>query len=189
MSTSALALFQRPPDKDNVVSPVNGAQTALSRAARVATKSDMIGLFALAISAVFAGAALYVSFVEQPARLKLDDRALLAEWGPSYARGKIMQASLALIACACGAVAWWQSRHLMWLIGAILILAPWPWTFLLMMGTNHRLGATKPEDANAETRALIMKWGRLHCGRTFFGVAATIVFLLACMGYQKAFGF
>lgn len=143
----------------------------------------MIGLFALTVSAVFAGAALYVSFVEQPARLKLEDRALLAEWGPSYTRGKYMQASLALVACACGAVAWWQSQHLMWLIGAILILAPWPWTFLVIMPTNHRLEATRPADANAETRRLILKWGHLHCGRTALGVAATIVFLLACMGY------
>lgn len=52
----------------------------------------LTGLAALAITAFFTGAAAHVLFVEQPARLALDDRALLAEWQPSYKRGALMQA-------------------------------------------------------------------------------------------------
>jgi len=74
---------------------------------------------ALVVAAVFSGAAIYVNVVEQPARFGLDDRALLAEWKPSYKRGAAMQAPLALAGFALGLVAWWQTRDFLFLAGGI----------------------------------------------------------------------
>ena len=134
---------------------------------------------ALVTAAAFAGAAIYVSVAEQPARLVLDDRALLAEWKPSYARGKAMQASLALVATALGVWAGYLTGDWVWYFGAALALAPWPWTLIVIMPVNKVLEATPTDAANAQTRALIEKWGTLHAGRTALGCAATLVYLWA----------
>ena len=134
---------------------------------------------ALVAAALFAGAAIYVNVAEQPARLMLDNRALLAEWKPSYQRGKAMQASLALVATALGVWAGYLTGDWVWYLGAALALANWPWTLIVIMPVNKVLEATPSDAANAQTRALIEKWGTLHAGRSALGCAATLVYLWA----------
>ena len=141
----------------------------------------VIGHLALIVAAVFAGAALYINVAEQPARLVLDDRALLTQWKPSYKRGFAMQAPLAAFGCILGLIAWWQTGALAFLLGAVLIVANWPWTLIGIMPTNNRLMAMDTADANPQTTALIARWGALHAVRTALGFAATIAFLWGCV--------
>jgi Domain of unknown function (DUF1772) len=141
--------------------------------------SMLAGQFALVTAAAFAGAAIYVNVAEQPARLGLDDRALLAEWKPSYARGFAMQASLALASALAGVIAFWVTRDWLWMLGALLIFANWPYTLLVILPINKRIEATAPDQANAETRALIRRWGALHAGRSLLGVAATLAYAVS----------
>ena len=137
------------------------------------------GYLALTIAALFTGAAIYVSAAEQPARLGLNDRSLLTEWKPSYKRGAAMQASLALLAFLLGMIAWWQTSKAAFLIGALFMLAPWPWTLLVIKPTNDTLLATEPNAAGPQTRALIVKWGMLHLMRTALGALGVLSFLYA----------
>ncbi len=139
----------------------------------------LAGHLALIIAALFTGAAFYVSFAEQPARLGLDDRALLAQWKTAYKRGFAMQAPLAIAGFVLGAVAWWQTGRLAFLAGAILLLANWPWTLFGIMPANKVLMSTPPENAGPQSRALIVKWNRLHSVRTALGFLAIVALLIA----------
>jgi hypothetical protein len=139
----------------------------------------LMGYLALTIAALFTGAAFYVNFAEQPARLELKDRPLLLQWKAAYRRGFAMQATLAAIGFVLGAAAWWQTGRASFLAGALLMLASWPWTLIAMMPTNKALMATDPDKAWAGTRAAIVKWNGLHLVRTAFGALAVICFLFA----------
>jgi hypothetical protein len=139
----------------------------------------LAGQLALVAAALFTGAAFYVNYAEQPARLGLDDRSLLTEWKPAYKRGYIMQASLAVIGFLLGLLAWLATGRVTFAIGALLIIANWPWTLLGMLPTNKALMATDVANAGAETRALLLQWNRLHAVRTVLGGLAVEAFLIA----------
>jgi hypothetical protein len=152
---------------------VNHANRNLSKL----SKTLLAGHLALIVSALFTGAAVYINVAEQPARLSLDDRALLTEWKPSYKKGLSMQAPLAIIGFVLGLIAWWQSGTWLWGVGAVLLLANWPYTLFGIMPTNNRLMAIDPSDSGPSSRAMIERWGRLHAGRSALGALAGLAFL------------
>ena len=139
----------------------------------------LAGQLALLVAAAFAGAAIYINVAEHPARLGLDDRALLAQWKPSYARGYAMQSLLAIVAAVLAAIAFLQTHDWRWLLGGGVILANWPYTLLGIMPTNHRLKAIAPDAAGSESRALLLRWGRLHAVRSCLGLVASAIFVWA----------
>jgi hypothetical protein len=139
----------------------------------------LAGPVALALAAAFAGAAYYVNEAEQPARMALNDGSLLTQWKRSYARAVNMQAGLAALSGIFGLVVWWDTDDWRWLLAAILILANWPYTLFVVKPINDQLNAIADKDAGAASRALIVKWGRLHGIRTALGILATGVYVWA----------
>src|ERR1700730_9714380 len=119
------------------------------------------GQLALTTAAVFTGAAIYINVAEQPARLQLDDRSILAEWKPAYKRGYMMQASLAVAGGLFGVVAYFNAPDWVWRIGAVVLVANWPYTCDGIRPTNGRLMDTPPEAVSADTRRLLERWGAL----------------------------
>ncbi|MBA2351238.1 MAG: DUF1772 domain-containing protein [Burkholderiales bacterium] len=134
--------------------------------------------------ALFAGAALYVNLVEHPARVSCGVTVALAQWAPSYQRATRMQAPLAVIGLICALIAWFEGAGYWWLIGAILLGAVVPFTFLVIMPTNQRLLA--PDLDSAEARRLLQKWNALHGVRTALSLVALVIFLGACSHINHA---
>jgi Domain of unknown function (DUF1772) len=141
------------------------------------TESFMAEELALATAAAFTGAAIYINVAEQPARLALDDDAMLAQWKPSYSRGFSMQASLALASALFGLLAFWLTRDWRMLVAAFVIFANWPYTLIVILPVNKRLEAMGAGDA--ESRSLMQTWGNLHAVRSLLGFAAVSIYLWA----------
>jgi len=144
---------------------------------------NAFGLLALTIAAAFTGAAIYINVAEQPARLLLDDAALLREWKPSYKRGFAMQASLAVLGFVFGLLAWHETGENRFLYGALILVANWPWTLLAIMPTNNKLMAMEPSDNDPQIRALVQRWGWLHAVRSGLGFLATVLLFVSLIGH------
>jgi hypothetical protein len=76
-----------------------------------------------------------------------------------------MQASLAITGFLLGLLAWWQTENWQWLVGALVLVANWPYTLIGIMPTNRKLMTADPLTAGPESRGLILKWGRTRLPR------------------------
>jgi len=141
----------------------------------------MLGLcqfVAILCCSLFAGAAIYISLVEHPARMGCDTKTAVTVWAPSYKRATFMQAPLAVLSFLSGLTVWLFGGGLLWLIAAVLIGSVVPFTFIAVMPTNHQLLAPR-DPSSAETRSLLERWGRLHAVRSTLSFFATVVYLFA----------
>ncbi|MBV9287935.1 MAG: DUF1772 domain-containing protein [Hyphomicrobiales bacterium] len=136
------------------------------------------GSIALAFAAAFSGAAVYVNWVEQPARLALEDEALLSEWAPSDSRGVALLAAFALAAALAGFIAWFESEDIRWVFGALMAIATWPYAFFVMAPLNNQILSLRGQDV-AAAKALIRQWGLIESGFAAIGVVAVAFFLWA----------
>jgi uncharacterized membrane protein len=130
---------------------------------------------------IFAGAAVYINLVEHPARMGCDTKTAATVWAPSYKRATAMQAPLAVLSFVAGVAAWLLGGGFMWLAGAVLIALVVPFTFIVIMPTNHQLLAPGRDLASAETRALLQKWGKLHTVRSALSLAASVIYVVALL--------
>jgi Domain of unknown function (DUF1772) len=121
---------------------------------------------------LFAGAAVYITFVEHPARLECGTELAATQFGPSYRRAALLQASLATVGFLAALVAAIQGRGWPVLIGGGLLGAVVPFTLLIVLPTNQRLLDPALDRSSAETARLLTRWGRLHAVRSLLGVLA-----------------
>ena len=135
-------------------------------------------IIATLVSGIFAGAAVYVNLVEQPARLSCGVELAVRQWRPSYKRGTMMQAPLAVVGSFAALTSWWFDRGLSWLIGGLLLLLIIPFTFIAILPTNKRLESRELDFRSEEAGYLLRRWGRLHAVRSILSGVAFVIFLL-----------
>ena len=128
-------------------------------------------------SGTFFGAALYVSLVEQPARVSCGVRLAVTEWRPSYKRGTWMQAPLALIGSVSGLTAWWFQGSAAWLAGGLFLSLVIAFTLIVILPTNKQLESQALDIHSEEAMLLLKRWGWLHAIRTILGGVAFLLFL------------
>lgn len=139
--------------------------------------SEMVQFLAVFCCSLFAGAALYVSLVEHPARLECGTEVAATEFPPSYRRAAVMQASLAILSFLFSITAWLTSANVSWLVGGMVLVSVVPYTLVVIMPTNKELLDPSLDKRSDKTTELLSRWGRLHRVRTILSVLALMIFL------------
>jgi hypothetical protein len=139
---------------------------------------ELLELIAVLTATLFAGAAIYITVAEHPARLSCATEIAATQWAPSYKRATMMQAPLAIVAMAAG-LSRGASGGGLWFAGAALIGAVVPFTLLVIAPTNRRLLDPARDRRSPETRALLETWGRLHAVRTALSLVSSVLFIWA----------
>jgi Domain of unknown function (DUF1772) len=130
-------------------------------------------LIATLCAGLFAGAAIYITLVEHPARLECGTVLAATEFGPSYRRATVLQASLAALGFLAAVVAWMQGRGAAVLLGGVLLGLVIPFTLIVILPTNQRLLDPGLDRTSTHAAALLRRWGRLHAVRS---VASAVAF-------------
>ena len=123
-------------------------------------------LIATFCAGLFAGAALYITFVEHPARLECGTALAVTEFVPSYRRATIMQASLAAAGFVAAQVSWLQGAGGLVMTAGVLLGLVIPFTLLVILPTNERLLNPGLDRGSSEAANLLRRWGWLHAVRS-----------------------
>ena len=137
----------------------------------------LLAMVAALATGLFAGAAVYISLVEHPARVACGPAVAIRQFRPSYRRAAVMQVALAIVGTVAALARFAGGGHGGWLVGALLLVSVIPFTLVVIMPTNKRLLDESPSLQSADVPALLERWGRLHAVRSAASLAAFIIFL------------
>ena len=140
-------------------------------------------ILAFIFTGLFAGAALYVSLVEHPARMSLTLGAALAEFRPSYRRAAQMQVILSLVGAAAAVGAYFLGQGISTLVAGIVLATVIPYTLIVVKPINQQLLDETRTAQTEDTQVLLEKWGSLHMVRTVASLLALVILAADLLGY------
>lgn len=120
---------------------------------------------AVVACALFAGAALYVSLVEHPARMECGVEVAAAEFPPSYRRASVLQATLAALGLLCTVIAWLAGATFWWAIAEVLLGSVIPFTLIVVLPSNKQLLNPGLDRRSGQTGQLLARWGAMQAVR------------------------
>src|SRR5215472_12548662 len=82
--------------------------------------------------ALFTGAAVYITFIEHPARMQCGVELAATEFAPSYRRATIMQAGCAIVGLLSSLTAWLAGARFWWLVAGVLLGSVIPFTLIVI---------------------------------------------------------
>ena len=135
-------------------------------------------ILAAGCAGLFAGAALYITAVEHPARLSCGTELAVREFAPSYHRATLMQVPLAATGCITGGWSAWQLSDAWVALAAVLLIAVVPFTLVVILPTNNQLLDPALDPGSNRAAELLTRWGRLHATRSVLSGAAFAIFLV-----------
>ncbi len=141
--------------------------------------SQYFEILAVLFSGLFAGANVYISLIEHPARIDCGTQTAVAVFGPTFRRASKLNSAMAVLGFVGGFEAWWFGRGVLWLVGAILLVAVIPFTLVAVMPVNARLLEDDLDRYSPEVKQLLTRWGRLQAVRLVLGVAAFVILVFA----------
>jgi hypothetical protein len=136
--------------------------------------AEFVGVLACGL---FAGAAVYISFVEHPARMECGVETAATEFPPSYRRASIMQATLAVNSLLSSIAAWFAGATFWWVVAGVLLGSVIPFTLLVILPTNRQLLSPTLDRRSAQTAQLLARWARLHAIRSAVSVLTLLLFV------------
>ena len=138
---------------------------------------QMAEFIAVLACAFFTGAAVYITFIEHPARMQCGVEVAATEFAPSYRRATVMQATCAAVGLLSSVAAWLTGASFWWLGAGVLLGSVIPFTLIVILPTNKRLLDPRLDKRSAEAKQLLSRWGRLHAVRSVLSGLALLLFL------------
>jgi hypothetical protein len=141
--------------------------------------SVLLANFATLATALFTGAAVYISLVEHPARLLCPTAHAVEQWRPSYKRAIVMQVFLVIAGSLLAIAAWLVGAGLVWLLAGLVLGSVVPFTLIVTWPTKKQLEDPGLDTTGELARSLLVRWGRLHAVRSALSLLALILMLFA----------
>src|SRR5262250_451820 len=138
---------------------------------------QIVEFIAVLSCSLFTGAAVYITFIEHPARMQCGVEVAATEFVPSYRRATVMQATCAAVGLLSSVAAWLAGASLWWLVAGVLLGIVIPFTLIVILPTNKRLLDPTLDKRSAEAGRLLSRWGRLHAVRSVLSGVALLLYL------------